>query len=97
TVSVDDPVARLAVLQAAPTSSPEVLLATGRAALEAGRTDIVASVVRDMLAALGADDAAGAQAAFNAVYGQVPGELAPKLALALACETSGELDVAESL
>jgi serine/threonine-protein kinase PknG len=27
----------------------------------------------------------------------VPGELAPKLALALACETSGELDVAESL
>ena len=49
------------------------------------------------LAALAADDAAGAQAAFNAVYGQVPGELAPKLALALACETSGELDVAESL
>jgi serine/threonine-protein kinase PknG len=112
TVSVDDPVARLAVLQAAPTSSAEVLLATGRAALEGGRTDIVASVVRDMLAAdpwewravwlsglaaLGADDAAGAQAAFNAVYGQVPGELAPKLALALACETSGELDVAESL
>ncbi len=94
------------------TSSAEVLLATGRAALEAGRTDIVAAVVRDMLAddpwewravwlsglaALGADDAAGAQAAFNAVYGQVPGELAPKLALALACETSGELDVAESL
>src|SRR4029079_12447152 len=86
--------------------------ATGRAALEAGRTDIVASVVRDMLAAdpwewravwlsglaaLGADDAPGAQAAFNAVYGQVPGELAPKLALALACETSGELDVAECL
>jgi serine/threonine-protein kinase PknG len=112
TVSVDDPVARLAVLQAAPTSSPEVLLATGRAALEAGRTDIVGSVVRDMLAAdpwewravwlsglaaLGTDDAPGAQAAFNAVYGQVPGELAPKLALALACETSGELDVAESL
>ena len=43
------------------------------------------------------DDAAGAQAAFNAVYGQVPGELAPKLALALACETGGERDVAESL
>ena len=49
------------------------------------------------LAALATDDAAGAQAAFNAVYGQVPGELAPKLALALACETSGELDVAEAL
>ena len=37
------------------------------------------------------DDGRGASAAFNAVYGQVPGELAPKLALALACETSGEL------
>ncbi len=34
---------------------------------------------------------------FNAVYGQVPGELAPKLALALACELSGEHDVAEAL
>jgi len=38
-----------------------------------------------------------ARASFNAVYGQVPGELAPKLALATACELSGELDVAESL
>src|SRR6187551_2603739 len=49
------------------------------------------------LAALARDDASGAQSEFNAVYGQVPGELAPKLALALACETSGEVDVAESL
>ena len=32
------------------------------------------------------NDAAAARSAFNAVYGQVPGELAPKLALALACE-----------
>ena len=94
TVSVDDPGARLALLQSAPRSSPEVLLATGRAALEAGRTDVVAAAVRDMLgadpwewravwlsglASLATDDAAGAQAAFNAVYGQVPGELAPKL------------------
>jgi serine/threonine-protein kinase PknG len=112
TVSIDDPVARLALLQGAPLSSPEVLLAAGRAALEAGRTDVVAAAVRDMLAAdpwewravwlsglasLATDDAAGAQAAFNAVYGQVPGELAPKLALALACEISGEVDVAEAL
>jgi len=49
------------------------------------------------LAALFRGDAAAAQSAFNAVYGQVPGELAPKLALALSCEESGELDVAESL
>ena len=38
-----------------------------------------------------------ARASFNAVYGQVPGELAPKLALATACELSGEPDIAESL
>ena len=31
---------------------------------------------------------------FNTVLGQVPGELAPKLALALACEQSGERQVA---
>jgi serine/threonine-protein kinase PknG len=49
------------------------------------------------LKALHDKDGSGAQAAFNAVYGQVPGELAPKLALALACESSGELDVAEAL
>jgi len=49
------------------------------------------------LAALEARDFAAAQAAFNAVYGQVPGELAPKLALALACERGGQPDVAEGL
>lgn len=31
---------------------------------------------------------------FNTVYGQVPGELAPKLALARACEQAGQFDVA---
>jgi serine/threonine-protein kinase PknG len=41
--------------------------------------------------------AVAARASFNAVYGQAPGELAPKLALATTCELSGELDVAESL
>jgi len=38
-----------------------------------------------------------ARASFNAVYGQVPGELAPKLALATCCELSGEDALAESL
>ena len=41
------------------------------------------------LSALDAGDFASAQSSFNAVYGQVPGELAPKLALALACERGG--------
>ncbi len=49
------------------------------------------------LIALAQGKTADAQSAFNAVYGQVPGELAPKLALAFACETGGEHDVAESL
>ena len=40
---------------------------------------------------------AGAVAAFNTVYGQVPGELAPKLALAVACERNGDHSIAESL
>ena len=35
--------------------------------------------------------------AFNTVLGQVPGELAPKLALALACEQTGDADLAEQL
>ncbi len=112
TVSIEDPAARLEALGAAPESSPEVQLATAHAALHCGRFDVVDTVVTDMLtadpwewravwmsglASLARSDVSTAQSAFNAVYGQVPGELAPKLALALACERSNELDVAESL
>lgn len=112
TVDVDEPHARLVQLERAPERSAEVLLAIGRAALRAGRADLVASAADELLAAdpwewravwlqglaaLAADDGHGAQAAFNAVYGQVPGELAPKLALALACEASAEPDIAEAL
>jgi len=112
TLSIENPAARLEALTAAPQSSPEVLLATADAALHSGRLDVVDTVVVDILtadpwewravwmsglAALARGDYPGAQSAFNAAYGQVPGELAAKLALALACETSGELDVAESL
>ena len=49
------------------------------------------------LAALLANDAVSAVSAFNAVYGQLPGELAPKLALARACELSGETAVAQRM
>jgi len=111
-VSAEDPAERLAALQAAPALSPEVLLAQARAALELGRPDLVAQAVDTMLradpwewravwvsglSALAQGDLPAAQAAFNAVYGQVPGELAPKLALALACERGGEPAVAEGL
>jgi serine/threonine-protein kinase PknG len=49
------------------------------------------------LLAMQRGDEATAVSAFNAVYGQLPGELAPKLALARACELAGESDVAERM
>ena len=51
----------------------------------------------DGLAATQQGDWDDAKASFNAVYQQVPGELAPKLALAVACENGGQPDVAEGL
>jgi serine/threonine-protein kinase PknG len=112
TVSIDDPAQRLAALDSAPASSPEVLLASAQAALESGDHDRVDQAVQALLTddpwewravwveglvALARGRTSDAQSAFNAVYGQVPGELAPKLALAFACETGGEADVAEAL
>ncbi len=106
------PAERLAALVAAPGPSPEVQLETCRTALLAGRPDLLDATANAMLrvdpwewravwmqglGALQQGDPRAAQSAFNAVYGQVPGELAPKLALAYSCETSGELDIAENL
>lgn len=111
-MSVPDPAQRLELLVNAPESSAQVLLEIALAALESGQYDMVDTAVADLLAedpwewravwmsglvALARDDASTAQSAFNAVYGQVPGELAPKLALAVSCEISGEYDVAEGL
>jgi serine/threonine-protein kinase PknG len=96
----------------AETASVEVRLALTRAALAASRFDTadatIAAILTDDpwewravwlqgLAALAKNDPMAARASLNAVYGQVPGELAPKLALALACELSGEFDVAEAM
>jgi serine/threonine-protein kinase PknG len=112
TVSVDEPAARLTALKAAPGPSVEVHLATAYAALAADQPQVVDNQVSALLnddpwewravwvsglAALRRADMPAARAALNAVYGQVPGELAPKLALAVACERSGEADVAEAL
>ncbi|WP_125774909.1 serine/threonine-protein kinase [Antribacter gilvus] len=111
-VNVADPEARIAALERAPEQTVEVRLATARAAIEAGRTDQVAEVVAAVLEEdpwewraawmqglnlMATGDPTGARASFNAVYGQVPGELAPKLALATACELSGEPGIAEQL
>ena len=111
-VSVEDPEERLTALAAAPARSPEVQLERALAALKAGKAGLVDQIAGEMLAedpwewravwmtglaALQRKDHRAAQSAFNAVYGQVPGELAPKLALALACELGGEPDLAERL
>jgi serine/threonine-protein kinase PknG len=111
-ISVDDPASRLDQLREAPEATAEVRLAQAHAALELRRRDLVEQIVNEMLvgdpwewravwvaglSALDAGDFASAQSSFNAVYGQVPGELAPKLALALACEHGGEGDIAEGL
>jgi serine/threonine-protein kinase PknG len=111
-VSVEDPEERIDELGKAPVATAEVRLAQARAALELRRRDIVDQIVNEMLgedpwewravwvgglAALDAGDFTSAQSSFNAVYGQVPGELAPKLALGLACERGGEGHIAEAL
>ncbi|MEN0071730.1 MAG: tetratricopeptide repeat protein, partial [Propionicimonas sp.] len=111
-INIDDPAERLTALRAAPAQTPEVLLARGHAALELGDSAMLDRCVQQLLTAdpwewravwlagLGAiaeRDYTGAQSSFNAVYGQVPGELAPKLALAVACELGNQPDLAENL
>ncbi|WP_028645438.1 serine/threonine-protein kinase [Nocardioides sp. URHA0020] len=111
-VGSDDPAQRLKDLEGAPESTAEVLLARAHAALElldpthahAYADELLAqdpwdwrALWIDGLAAMQEQDWPAAQSAFNAVYQQVPGELAPKLALAIACEKGGLPDVAEGL
>ncbi|MCA1781246.1 MAG: serine/threonine-protein kinase PknG [Intrasporangiaceae bacterium] len=107
-----DPTQRLLALRHATSVTPEIHLARADAQLRIGAPDQAEAIALEMLrqdpwewralwiqglAALKRQDWAGAQKAFNAVYRQVPGELAPKLALALACERGGLYDVAEGL
>lgn len=111
-IDVDDPGERLRALNHAPEFSAEVGLAMCAAALQLGPYANVAETVDRLLtqdpwewravwmsglAAVKAGDWNAAKSAFNAVYGQVPGELAPKLALAYACEKGSEPAVAETL
>src|SRR4051795_2214652 len=103
-LSVTEPSDRLNALYGAPEETVEVRLEMARTAMAAGRPEVADGVVTKVLQddpwewrggggfgppPPGAGDDAGARAAFNAVYGQVPGELATKLALAYACERSG--------
>lgn len=108
-VTADEPLARLAVLNGAPQATAAVLVEQADAALRAGNVQLADDLARRILdadpwewrgvwlqglVALSRNDAPAAVAAFNAVYGQLPGELAPKLALAAACEAAAEPEVA---
>ncbi|MCM3885125.1 serine/threonine-protein kinase [Frankia sp. R82] len=90
----------------------EVRLRLVRAQVEAGRFDrahtLLAALEADYpwewrtayhrgMISLAQGDAAGARGFFDRVYAQAPGELAPKLALAYAAETDGDLNLAERL
>jgi len=111
-VGGDTPEERLQLLGAAPEESPEVSLAKSLTALQGGLAELAKkhaatlldadpwewrALWMDGLASMKLQDWEGAKASFNAVYQQVPGELAPKLALAVACERGGLPDVAEGL
>jgi serine/threonine-protein kinase PknG len=111
-VTADDPGERLKALASAPQHTVAVSMAAGYAAMAAGQLQ-QASTISDAilsddpwewrgvwlhgLVSLAAGDQAGAISAFNSVYGQLPGELAPKLALARACEVGGEPEVAAQM
>ncbi len=107
-----EPHERLADLAKAPEATAEVLLARGTEYLLSHNAEATKEQARQLLsldpwdwralwlqglASLQASDWSDAQASFSAVYQQVPGELAPKLALAVACEAGGQGDVAEGL
>jgi serine/threonine-protein kinase PknG len=111
-ITTDDPLQRRELLAAAPVASAMVAIERGYAALALGDAAAAWAAADEVLAADPWDwrgvwlqglvglfnghpgDAVGA---FNTVYGSLPGELAPKLALASACELSGDLDVADRL
>jgi len=111
-VTAENPADRLQALSSAPERTVAVAMASGYAAMGADQLQ-QASTISDAilsddpwewrgvwlhgLVALDAGDHAGAISSFNSVYGQLPGELAPKLALARACELGGEPEVAAQM
>jgi serine/threonine-protein kinase PknG len=90
--------------------SPETWLALARARIDAGDLPGAADALRELAAKdpidwriawhdglreLVAGQPARAIPAFDAVYDELPGEMAPKLALAAAAESAGDLERAE--
>lgn len=111
-LTTDDPAARRELLSKAPEHTPALGIEIAYTELALGRPPEAERAARALLdadpwdwravwlqglAALHAGRASDAVGAFNTVYGQLPGELAPKLALALACELATEYDIAERM
>jgi len=112
TLATTDPDELIAQLAAAPVQSPEVTLRLVRARVDRGDLagaladlDIMAAVdpfdwrvdwLRG-IAALAAGDAGRARICFDAVYDELPGEPAARLALAAAVECTGDADAALKL
>ena len=103
--------ATLAQLQAAPVTTLGVRLAIARQAIAENNPALAQQIADQILAedpwewralwvqgllALSTHSAEAVDI-FNTVYGEIPGELAPKLALARACELAGQADVAERM
>ncbi|MEV0129315.1 tetratricopeptide repeat protein [Dactylosporangium sp. NPDC050688] len=108
TMQTVDPATLSAALSSAGADGVEVALAVVRARIAAGDLDGAAADLADvrdpdwrvdwyrgMIALAAAAARPGeARAAFDAVYGALPGELAPQLALAAADEAAGDTDTA---
>jgi serine/threonine-protein kinase PknG len=109
TITGTDPRHLLAQLEAAPDQSLEIQLRRAATMIELGDVDGVEAQLAPIesadawewraswyrgLAALARSDPAGAREKFTAVYRALPGELAPKLALAIAGELEGDGDAA---
>ncbi len=104
-ISATDPEQMIAQLRAAPAQTVEVDLLLAAALIESGDCDGAEALLAKVQVAdpwdwraswyhgvsnLARGNALAAQANFVTAYEAVPGELAPKLALAIACETAGE-------
>ena len=111
TVATDDPSALVEALAHARPSTAEVKLRIARARIELGELDDAAVLLEEVhredpwdwrvdwyrgLAALAAGQPGQASPYFGAVHDVLPGEAAPKLALAAACECQGDHALAAS-
>jgi serine/threonine-protein kinase PknG len=105
TITVSEPAELIEVLRAAPVQSAEIQLRLARASIEAGDFGGAETVLEQVAAAdpwdwrvtwyrglsgLANGQYDAARALFDSVYADLPGELAPKLAVAVAAESAGD-------